>query len=42
MVPALMRFKKRGEQRTVQGLIIGASVTFLVCAARDGSFLLRG
>src|ERR1051326_799608 len=42
MVPAIMRFKKRGEQRTVQGLIIGASVTFLVCAACVGSFLLRG
>ena len=42
MIPAIMRFKKRGEQRTVQGLILGASITFLVCAACDGSFFLPG
>ena len=42
MIPAIMKFKKRGEQRTVQGLILGAGITFLVCAACDGSFLLPG
>lgn len=42
MIPAIMRFRKRGEQLTVQGLIIGASVTFLICAACDGSLFLPG
>jgi len=42
MVPAVLKFKKRGEQHTVQGLILGAGITFLVCAACDGSFLLPG
>lgn len=40
MIPAVSRFRKFGELKTVQGLLIGAAVTFLLCAACDGLLFL--
>ena len=39
MIPAILIFKKRGETKTVQGLVIGASVTFLLSAMCSAPFL---
>ena len=36
MIPAILNYKKKGETETVKGLIIGASVTFLLNAACTG------
>jgi len=39
MLPAILIFRKRGQSKTVQGLVIGAAVTFLLSAACSGPFL---
>jgi hypothetical protein len=36
MIPFIIYFKKQGETKTSQGLIIGASITFLLNAACTG------
>ncbi len=43
MIPAIIYFKKQGETETMQGLIIGACITFLLNAACTGivSMLLQ-
>src|SRR5579864_173373 len=39
MIPAILIFKKRGQTKTVQGLVIGASTTFLLSAMCSAPFL---
>ena len=36
IIPMALRLKKFGEYKTVQGLVIGASITFLLCATCFG------
>ena len=42
MIPAILISRRRGETETAKGLIIGASVTFLLSATCDGLFFLNG
>jgi ABC-type Fe3+-siderophore transport system permease subunit len=39
IIPAIIRYRRKGESETVKGLIAGASVTFLLNAACTGMFL---
>jgi len=41
MLPVILFLKKRGDNETVKGLIIGASITFLLNAACSGFFFFR-
>ena len=41
MIPAILFSRKRGETETAKGLIIGASVTFLLNAAWSGLMFLN-
>jgi hypothetical protein len=42
MIPAILISRRRGEIETAKGLIIGASVTFLLSATCNGLFFLNG
>jgi len=41
IIPVARRFQKFGEYKTVQGLVIGASITFLLCATCLGFPFVR-
>lgn len=41
MIPAILLLRRRGDAETVKGLIIGASLTFLLNAACSGLLFLN-
>ncbi|HTG16846.1 MAG TPA: hypothetical protein VK747_16485 [Blastocatellia bacterium] len=41
MIPAILISRRRGETETAKGLIIGASITFLLSATCSGLFFLN-
>ena len=41
MIPAVLIFRRRGDTETAKGLIVGASLTFLLNAACNGLWVLN-
>ena len=42
MIPAILIFRRKGDSETAKGLIVGASITFLLNATCNGLFYWNG